>query len=423
MPAPVSFKEAALQILRKAERPLTAKEIVDKAIESGTLQTEGATPDATMGAVLYVDIRHPNSKFKKIGKGKFALKDSNESATSADVIIERQNQLVRTALRQKIEEMDASQFEYLVGDLLAELGYEKVQVIGKSGDKGIDIRAELTMGGITSVKTVVQVKKWKQGNNVSGSVIAQLRGSAEVDQRGLVITTSEFTKDGIAEASAQNKMPVALINGERLLDLMLRHAVGVKKEMMPVYSLDAEYFDNVDTDAEPSTASEKNSALWPLPGGIFSYVESLFAALDAVATNNFTKRDFVRWFMKTFEQVKSEKTANGYANVPRSIGLIRLENSRVRLTPDGASVQRSRDRSVLFEIFAKNILGIEEIIEFLKNADGPQTEADVFNLLKENLGVEWTTFAQVNFRLLWLVNLGKVTRKDGGYVLAAGSSI
>ena len=38
--------------------------------------------------------------------------------------------------------------------------------------------------------------------------------------------------------------------------------------------------------------------------------------------------------------------------------------------------------------------------------------------LRENLGIEWTTFAQVNFRLLWLINLGKVRKETVGYVLA-----
>ncbi len=76
------------------------------------------------------------------------------------------------------------------------------------------------------------------------------------------------------------------------------------------------------------------------------------------------------------------------------------------------------DRGLLYSVFSKNILGIEEIMEFLKTAREPQTEATVLAFLKENLGIEWTTFAQVNFRLLWLINLGKVKRETAGYVLA-----
>jgi hypothetical protein len=55
------------------------------------------------------------------------------------------------------------------------LGYENVVITGRSGDKGIDVIAKLTLGGITSVKTVVQVKRYKIGNNINGSSIAQLR--------------------------------------------------------------------------------------------------------------------------------------------------------------------------------------------------------------------------------------------------------
>ena len=136
-----------------------------------------------------------------------------ESATSAQLIIEKQNELVRKALKKQIHDMDAYQFEFLVGDLLQKLGYENVEVTKQSGDKGIDLMADLTLEGITNVKTVVQAKRNKEGNNVPGKIVTQLRGSAEVDQRGLVITTANFTKDAIAEAKAPNKMPVALVNG------------------------------------------------------------------------------------------------------------------------------------------------------------------------------------------------------------------
>lgn len=60
-------------------------------------------------------------------------------------------------------------------------------------------------GGITNVKTVIQAKRYSIANKVSGATITQLRGSAEVDQRGLVITTFDFTKDAIEESKASNK--------------------------------------------------------------------------------------------------------------------------------------------------------------------------------------------------------------------------
>jgi restriction endonuclease Mrr len=184
----------------------------------------------------YVDIRNnKKSKFRKVGKGKFALAKQSTSVLTPELAIEEQNSRVRKALLEMLMDMDPYQFEYLIGDLLATIGYEDVEVTKRSGDKGVDVVANLRMEGITDVKTVIQVKRFKKGNNLSGAVVTQLRGSAEVDQRGLVITTSDFTRSAKDEARAPNKMPVSLVNGEKLLDLMLKHEVGVEKKEAVVY--------------------------------------------------------------------------------------------------------------------------------------------------------------------------------------------
>ncbi len=51
------FLEAAVTVLAEAGRPLTADEIVARALERGLLRTEGRTPAATMTACLYTHIR------------------------------------------------------------------------------------------------------------------------------------------------------------------------------------------------------------------------------------------------------------------------------------------------------------------------------------------------------------------------------
>ena len=179
----LSFKEVAAQILKSANEPLSAKEIVELAIQEGILSTEGQTPEATMAAQLYVDInKNKKSKFKKVGKGKFILIEQTESSTSPLLLIEKQNNLVKKALMQTLYEMDPFQFEFLIADLLKAIGYENVEVTKRSGDKGIDVIANLTMDGITDVKTIIQAKRFKKGNNIAGKIITQLRGSAEVDQ-------------------------------------------------------------------------------------------------------------------------------------------------------------------------------------------------------------------------------------------------
>lgn len=412
-----SFKEAAVKILEEVDEPLSPKEIAVKALASGLLVTEGKTPEASMGAQLYVDVsRNPKSKFKKVGKGRFSLKKQTESASSPLLIIDRQNSIVKAALMERLFAMDPFHFEILLADLLEKIGYENVEVTKRSGDRGIDIVANLTMEGITNVRTIIQAKRYARKRNVPGKIIRQMRGSAETDQRGLVITTSDFTKEAVIESEAVNKTPVSLINGEKLLELLVRYGVGIKKEEVTLYSLENEYFD-IDTSEEKRKAAEgKNRSIWPLPGGTSSYVDTLFSYLDKVSLGGCSREDLIKWYISNYDNVKSENTANGYVNVPRNMGLTSSKNGIIVLTEDGVRIQKSKDLDVLYEVISKNILAFDDIVEFIITSKAPVSEKTVLNYLKENFDIEWSTYAQVNFRLLWLVNLQKIKKTDFGYI-------
>jgi len=49
----VKYNEAALEVLRAAERPLTSREITEQAIMTGLINPRGKTPGQTMSATLY----------------------------------------------------------------------------------------------------------------------------------------------------------------------------------------------------------------------------------------------------------------------------------------------------------------------------------------------------------------------------------
>ena len=69
-----SFKQAAKQILAKANKPLHYKVITQQAIKNGLLQSQGKTPWATMSAVLSVDVKNEDSDFYRAGPGLYGLK-------------------------------------------------------------------------------------------------------------------------------------------------------------------------------------------------------------------------------------------------------------------------------------------------------------------------------------------------------------
>lgn len=61
----MTFLEAAIQILRSSRRPLTTREITERALDAGLINTHGKTPDRTMGAVLYRAL-HTDGGLEKI---------------------------------------------------------------------------------------------------------------------------------------------------------------------------------------------------------------------------------------------------------------------------------------------------------------------------------------------------------------------
>jgi HJR/Mrr/RecB family endonuclease len=412
----VSFKQAALQILEKSEEPLTAKEITDIALQEGLVETDGKTPEATMGAQLYVDIiKNKESPFLQVGRGKFTLKNQKDSVSSPLVIIENHNEKVKKEFKEMLHQMDPYQFEHFIGDLLKKIGYEDVVVTKSSGDGGIDVVANLTVGGITSVKTVVQVKRFR--NNIPGKVITQLRGSAENDQRGLVITTSDFTKDAIKESNAPFKMPVSLVNGNKLIKLIFEHGVGIKKEEEEIYSIDNDYFQSETSTLRKMSSSDKKMSMWPLPGGNDNYIDTLNKFLKAIENGTNNKTDLINWYKNNFENVQSDRTSEGYIFVPKSMGLIEIKEGIYYLTEEGKKYIETKDLNLLYNLISKNIFAFEEIYEFLKSSNEPKKESEIYEFLKENLDVQWTTLAQTNFRILWLVNLNKIKKVEGGYLL------
>lgn len=89
-----TFKQAAIEILKKAEKPLHYSEITRQALELGILETEGATPEATMNAQIIVDIKRKgeSSDFIKTAPGKFSLNQNKKDIRPTPTIVEKEKE-------------------------------------------------------------------------------------------------------------------------------------------------------------------------------------------------------------------------------------------------------------------------------------------------------------------------------------------
>jgi restriction system protein len=151
-------------------------------------------------------------------------------------------------LRERLATMNPYRFEVLVKDLLEAMDYEDVEVTKQSGDKGIDVVAHFQFG-ITRIREVVQVKRWQ--DSVTRPTIDQLRGALPYHQalRGTIITLGKFSKGCKEAALFPGAAPITLIDGDMLIDLLLKHEVGIGKQKQALLSVDEDYFS--DTAPEP----------------------------------------------------------------------------------------------------------------------------------------------------------------------------
>ena len=134
----------------------------------------------------------------------------------------------RTCLYAYLLEMDAFKFEELIKLLLEEMGYENVSTTSPTNDKGVDVIGTIELG-ISAVREVIQAKRHK--GTINRPVLDQLRGSLHRFNavRGTIITTGRFSK-GVEEAAFERgAAPITLIDGEKLVDLLVENQIGVNK--------------------------------------------------------------------------------------------------------------------------------------------------------------------------------------------------
>ena len=137
-------------------------------------------------------------------------------------------------------QQNTSDGERIMG-MLAEMGFEMVEVTKLSGDGGIDVRDTLVVGDVVRIKMAVQVKKWKLKNNILAPVVQPVRGSLGAHEQGLIITTSDFSAGAIKEAAQPDKTPIALMNGEQLVMLLMEHGIGVHRSTPDLFEIDEEF--------------------------------------------------------------------------------------------------------------------------------------------------------------------------------------
>jgi len=156
-------------------------------------------------------------------------------SVSEDVEIEEtgagtrwQDELMKSLLK-----MEPSAFERLVQRLLREAGFIQVEVTGRSGDGGVDGKGIMRLGGMLSFHVIFQCKRYQ--GSITPSQIRDFRGAmvGRAD-KGLFITTGNFTKEAMREATRDGAPTIDLIDGDQLVEKLKEFELGVRTERIEV---------------------------------------------------------------------------------------------------------------------------------------------------------------------------------------------
>ncbi|MDA9700066.1 restriction endonuclease [Synechococcus sp. AH-736-M02] len=160
------------------------------------------------------------------------------------------DQLVADLLEQ-MKEMDPHDFEGLVLDVLAAMGYgggsrQSMQGVPKGPDGGIDGKINEDKLGLDQI--YMQAKRYSE-NSVSSEKVQAFVGAMTLGgcRKGVFVTTSKFTADARRFAEGIRDPRLVLVDGEKLANLMIQHGVGIQtKEVIKISKVDLDFFGNSD---------------------------------------------------------------------------------------------------------------------------------------------------------------------------------
>lgn len=176
-----------------------------------------------------------------------------EETSTPHEIISRELDALQADLRGRLLQTIVDQtpvfFEKLVLDVLTRMGYggsleDAAKHVGQSGDEGIDGRINQDALGLDQV--LVQAKKYRPDRMVDRKEVQAFIGSLSGQgvTKGVFITTSSFVASAHEFVARGLNTKVVLVDGKMLIDLMLRHGIGLRvAQEFKIHEIDQNYFD------------------------------------------------------------------------------------------------------------------------------------------------------------------------------------
>lgn len=257
-----TINEAIKEALSRTGNPMRVQEIYKRIIEDDLYRFNAANPEHIVRTQLRrhsdnldFPTAHKTKYFLFLKDGTYWLKDKTVPANPentheadekigslkegkyksikelhAQYTIDFKNHLLK-----QLTELNPYSFEEFCKRLLLVYGFKNVKVTNRSKDGGLDGYGDLKIG-LVYMKVAFECKRYT-GKTVGRPLINQFRGAIQGSfQQGIFFTTSKFTIDAKNGSFQSGAVPIVLMDGNSIVELMIDKEFGVEKETLPIYT-------------------------------------------------------------------------------------------------------------------------------------------------------------------------------------------
>lgn len=246
----LTVRDAILKTFKDKGAPLTPKQIYDYIIEQNIYSFNTDQPLHVVKTRLRRDcdglnFSASNKKkyFQLLSNGSYWLKGKPIPKGLGQTVLEVTSELntylkkeydsylikLRDNLLDKLKHLTANQFEIFCKNFIKVYGFKDCSITPRTKDGGIDGFGKLTIG-LTNLDVAFECKRWNEAV-VGSDVVRRFRGSIPIScVYGIIFTTSRFSKSAKKEAERDNLKPVVLMNGDDIIQVMIKKEFGIGKE-------------------------------------------------------------------------------------------------------------------------------------------------------------------------------------------------
>lgn len=251
---------AITKVLQEKGSSLSSKMIYDTIVERDYYRFKAQDPHSVVRVELRrhckgVEFASSSQKkyFQILKDGTYTLldedKDKPDKPNIQNQILENEKNNTLSGLRLEhqdfiikfkdqilcqLKDIEPETFEIFCKKLLSSYGFKDLKVTRKSKDGGIDGYGKLKVG-ISHLNVAVQCKRWNK-TSVGRTEIDKFRGAIQGDyEQGIFITTSKFSSEAMRATTKKGAVPIIMIDGSMIVDIMIEKKLGVEIENLPIY--------------------------------------------------------------------------------------------------------------------------------------------------------------------------------------------